>query len=507
MGVALLLTAQHASAASAQWDAVPTNGNWNTAVNWTPDTVPNGPSDTATFAASSTANISISTTTEVNGITFAAGANPYTISSPGQTLKLSGVGLVNNSSNIQSFVMGAGTLGMIQFVGSAAAGNAASFTINGSAVGGIRGGRVEFDNNSSAGNAMFTVNPSMVNDLSTATNGAAIFFDSASAGNGTFVTNGSTASDFDQGYTVFYSNSTAAAATLIANGGQNGGKGGIISFFHGSTGGTCRIEVFGNGSLDFTNHQNTSSMAVGSIEGDGMVFLRDLNLAVGGNNLSSTFSGIIQNAGNPGFGGITKTGSGTLTLSGANTYTGPTTINGGVLAITGSLANSAVTVASGGVLTGTGTINGPLTVDSGGIVDLIGGTLTINNSVTNNGLFILSHGAQLAGVTSFTNNGTLDIITAGAFTPPNGFVNNGVILDSSVVKVKSIQRNGATVTVSINSYTGHTYRLQKSATPSASSFVNASGVPTQQGSTGTVLSFTDLNATGPTSFYRILVDP
>ena len=58
---------------SAQWDLNPSSGDWNTAANWTPMTVPNGPADIATFAVSNTTNVSISANTEVNGITFTSG--------------------------------------------------------------------------------------------------------------------------------------------------------------------------------------------------------------------------------------------------------------------------------------------------------------------------------------------------------------------------------------------------------------------------------------------------
>jgi hypothetical protein len=46
------------------------------------------------------------------------------------------------------------------------------------------------------------------------------------------------------GMTLFKNTSTADAATLIANGGTNGGDGGAIFFEEKSTGGTPRIEVF-----------------------------------------------------------------------------------------------------------------------------------------------------------------------------------------------------------------------------------------------------------------------
>ena len=73
----------------------------------------------------------------------------------------------------------------------------------------------------------------------------------------------------------------AGNATLIANGGVNGGAGGSIRLSAGSpTGSTARVEVFGNGSGDFTNGTLDISTEVfrqaptfGSIEGNGVVFL------------------------------------------------------------------------------------------------------------------------------------------------------------------------------------------------------------------------------------------
>ena len=38
-----------AFAGSATWNSNPVSNDWNTAANWTPATVPNGPEDIATF--------------------------------------------------------------------------------------------------------------------------------------------------------------------------------------------------------------------------------------------------------------------------------------------------------------------------------------------------------------------------------------------------------------------------------------------------------------------------
>ena len=95
------------------------------------------------------------------------------------------------------------------------------------------------------------------------------------------------------------------------------GSGGLIQFSDQSDGGTCQVQAFGNGSLDISAH-DAPGVTIGSLEGDGQVFLGGNNLSVGSNDLSTAFSGIIQGAG----GSLTKIGTGTLTLSGANTYTG-----------------------------------------------------------------------------------------------------------------------------------------------------------------------------------------
>ena len=92
------------------------------------------------------------------------------------------------------------------------------------------------------------------------------------------------------------------------------------------------MEVFGNGTLDISQH-DPPGVTTGSIQGNGLVFLGGVNLTVGANNLSTTFSGLIQDGGFSGGtgGSLRKIGTGTLTLSGANTYTGGTLINAGTL--------------------------------------------------------------------------------------------------------------------------------------------------------------------------------
>jgi autotransporter-associated beta strand protein len=89
----------------------------------------------------------------------------------------------------------------------------------------------------------------------------------------------------------------------------------------------------------------------GGLSGNGNFALADVSstpvaLTVGGNNGSTTFSGVLS-----GSGSLTKSGSGTLTLSGANTYSGGAAVNGGALVFsTVSLAKGNYTVANGATM-------------------------------------------------------------------------------------------------------------------------------------------------------------
>jgi hypothetical protein len=89
----IFLVSAVAYADSAQWNLNPTSGDWNTAANWTPMAVPNGPADIATFDLSNTTNVSISEDTEVNSIIFTSAAtNPYTVTVNSGLLTLTGTG-------------------------------------------------------------------------------------------------------------------------------------------------------------------------------------------------------------------------------------------------------------------------------------------------------------------------------------------------------------------------------------------------------------------------------
>jgi autotransporter-associated beta strand protein len=434
----VLSTASSTFAGSATWKASPATDDWNTAANWTPPTVPNGPADTATFARSNQTGVFITLDTEVNGIVFKPRASAFTIASEptlAPTVNISGVGITNNSGIVQNFVINPGSA-QIFFANSATAGSLTAFTNTGT---------ITFEGTSTAGNATFT-NNNLVNFSNTATAGDATFtnnsvliFDgSSTAGNGTFINAGglllfrgiadiitptagngtftNTGNTFANGLIIFNSGTAGNAtltnfggavggafpgetlfnpgdagnATLIANGGLDGGDGGLIVFSSAggvSTGGTARVEVFGNGNLDISQ-QSPSGLTTGSIEGDGVVFLGANHLTVGANDLSTTFSGLVQDGGIGGGtgGSLTKAGTGNLSLANANTYTGGSTITDGTLLVeneTGSATGTGAVQVNAGTLGGTGKISGAVTVATGtSVATLLPGTATIPGTLT-----------------------------------------------------------------------------------------------------------------------------
>ena len=74
---------------------------------------------------------------------------------------------------------------------------------------------------------------------------------------------------------------------------------------------------------------------VGSIAGAGNIALGSYTLTSGGDNSSTTLSGVISGTGN-----LIKSGTGNMTLTGTSTFNGSTTISGGSLVVNGSAAHS-----------------------------------------------------------------------------------------------------------------------------------------------------------------------
>jgi autotransporter-associated beta strand protein len=424
-----------ARALDATWIANPGSGDFNSAANWNPLVVP---VDTASFGQSSVTSLSFSPTsgtTFVDGWTFKPGASAYTFATNFRFLTFTGAGIVINGG---------------------------SATINNDQT-------LEFRNSSTAGSAS-------INNNNTLT-----FLNSSTAGSASIITGGTGAA------LIFHQSSTAGSASITNNSG--GG-----SFIEASaSGGTARFILNGSGLLDISG-LTAGGTTAGSIEGDGLVFLASNNLAVGGNNLSTTFSGVIQDGGIFGGSGgsLTKAGTGTLTLSGVNTYTGGTTINSGILSIS-SDANLGNT--SGGLTFNGGTLQltggaanlastRAITLNAGGgTFDIGGGITTFSQSfggtgpVTfTNGVVVLSAVNTYSGATTVTSTASLAANVAGALSPNSDFTVDGtLVLEGFNNTIKSLSGSGVVANAAIGIPATLTVAPSSGVTTFSGALIDSSG--------------------------------
>ena len=273
--IAVFGLAAHTLAGNATWNLNPISGDWSTAANWTPQTVPD-PADIATFTTSNTTGITVSTYTAVGGISFTPGGSAFTFTAPPTDVIEIGVfGVTNNSGVIQNFVATVddeGNSGAIAFTGPGTAGTNTVFVAQARRANFGDAGDVEFDGFDASPSAGMATIINEGGETDGSVGGRTRFFGFATAGDATIIANGGTVSGAG-GATIEFVGPTSDGgnATLIANGGSNGGDGGQILFDDNSTGDTARVEVFGNGSLSFTLADK--DVSVGSLEGDGLVFL------------------------------------------------------------------------------------------------------------------------------------------------------------------------------------------------------------------------------------------
>jgi autotransporter-associated beta strand protein len=473
------LLVAHSFAGSAAWNLNPTSGDWNTAANWTPATVPNSSTDIATFDVSNTTAVSLSASVTLSGMVFDAGASAYTITAPNATtLTFDGSGITNNSGVTQNVVLGAGSSSaIINFNNGATPGPMTHFDLQGTSLNAKSGGAVQFFDFSNAGSATFDLEGSPPRGFPTGVS----FLDISSAGSGTFILHAGTAAGGQPGVLGFNGNafagtatficegpafahsvgasvnfledssafgstitvngsqvagnlfgatvwftgdSDADQATLIANGGVDAG--GLIRFSANASGGASRIMVFGNGSLDISL-ETLSSVTIGSLEGDGLVLLGSKTLAVGSSSTNATFSGTLQDGGEGGGigGSLTKVGSGTLMLRGASTYTGLTTVSDGTLVIgnlTGSATGTGPVQVNAGRIGGRGTIAGAVTIGTGmGSGAILKPEVASNKKVTltiQNPLTFKTDATYSYGINS--SSGAADSVVANGVTIDGG---------------------------------------------------------------------------------------
>jgi autotransporter-associated beta strand protein len=441
-----LLTSQLSFAGSATWNSNPTSEYWDDDDNWTPSSHPNGPTDVATFDVSSRTFINLEAfphDVEVDSVVFDSGASAYQITTNNSyweqlDFTISGAGVINNSGVLQRFSISFvrynadGYPSTISFKNNAAAGDLTGFIVGGSEGDETFAGVLTFNDTSSAGSSiidnlggrgwLLNGETNFRNSSSAASavitnktnfdggGGEVWFYDTSNAGNSTIINNGNPLSGEDGGQTTIWSSADAAQSTIICN---HGATGGLLRLWGDSKGGTARIELYGNGNLEMANH-NSPGVTIGSLAGNGQVFLGANTLTIGSNNLSTTFSGNIQDTG-----AVVKIGPGNLTLSRPNSYSGGTTVSAGIL-----LANNK---------NGSGTGSGPVQV----LVGTFGGSGRVAGAVTvgigNGAGAVLAPGAR--GVTP----GTLSIQQTLTLNADSTY---RVTFDSDVATADAVKAKG-----------------------------------------------------------------
>ena len=229
-------------------------------------------------------------------------------------------------------------------------------------------------------------------------------------------------------FTLSGINSYTGATTVTTGTLQAGSATGFASgsaFTVGTIGTTATLDL------------NGLNAAIGSLAGNSFGLVTNsgtsspATLTEGGDNSSTTFSGVIQNGASPI--GLTKQGSGTFTLGGTDSYTGATIINGGTLFVTSSIATSATFVNSGGMLAGTGTV-GNVTVNNGGSFAPgpagTPGSMVVSGNLTfaSGGVFLVQVAPTNASIANVTGTATLTGNVQTSFSPGTYLVHSYTIL-------------------------------------------------------------------------------
>ena len=341
---ALFAVAAPALAQDATWLLNPSSGDWDTAANWSPATVPTG---TATFGASTTTSLTFPALYlfSVGTIQLNADAPAYLFNlSGGSSLRLTGVGIANNSGNAPTFVVdGFSGLG---FRNSSTASNAAISNL----------GVTEFRDSSTAANATISNDGSRIS-----------FFDTATAGNAT-ITNGNA-------QVQFFNSSTAASATVTNTG--------AMSFFDTSTAANATITNDNFGHALFIGTSTAADATISNSNGGSTQFDES---ATAGNATITTSNG----------GGVSFTGSST-----AGNATITNTTDGGVDFFDSSTAGNATIINDGGFTFFAGaSTGGGATIISNGVHSLVPLSIVFfENSTGGQARFITNAG----GVVDFSN--------------------------------------------------------------------------------------------------------
>lgn len=287
--------------------------------------------------------------------------------------------------------------------------------------------------------------------------------------------------------------------------------GSLVAGSSSAFGNNSAVTVASGATLDLAGFSNS----IGSLAGAGIVTNSNATaarLTAGGNNSSTSFSGLIQNG--VGTTRFTKSGSGTLTFSGANSYTGGSIVSAGTLVFNHASASASgygtpvasLTVESGATLrfaagsspairanliVNGGTVSADLASNNhldwgAGSITLNGGTLTSVNGV--------GGAANDGGLGNWHFNGTLVSVTQDALISSSSWSAGNFTADLNIASGATLRIDAAGVGLGTFSKSGLGTLLLTGANTGAGGRTNTINAGTVQiGTGGAGASFDNLN--------------
>jgi autotransporter-associated beta strand protein len=468
--VVVLASMQSALAGSATWNANPQTNQWQTAANWTPQTVPNSDSDTATFGSSNTTNVSLGVPSQtqegsqtfLDGMIFADEAGAYIITltpdgSYGDFLVFDGAGVTNNSGVVQNIVAAASgdtrRSASIGFNNDATAGENMVYTAQGGAASsgdGQYGAPIIFHDQATAASATFI---NLRGTAPSAEGGGTVLYDSTSAQNAVFINNPATISGAYAGVTLLNTSGSIGNSTFICNPATvNDAEGGWMEMLTGISAGANfiangaattgpqagQLYIYGgSGYATFTGNGGTASGAEGGL----------VDLFTPPNSIQTLF--IAQGGTNGGLGGdiviepkavvdqaqFQLMGDGLLDVTKVKVKS----VTVGSLQGDGlvSLANKTIEIGNNNLATTfAGTIQG-----SGSITKIGTGTLILAGSSSYTGGTTLTSGTLAVTNSTGSATGSGAVKTTGGTFGGNGFVAGNVIIGDGVAAPAYLKPN------------------------------------------------------------------
>jgi autotransporter-associated beta strand protein len=413
-GLILALTTVSGLSYSLIWLEIPEDGDMDNSNNWR-----NWKYGPGGFVFRTSEVTHLYNLGDFSSITFDPGASAYTISGAIFGEEITEPGITNNSGVTQTFTFDS------TFVAYFVEGNATTGTNTLFDLPDFTG--IYFSGTSNAGQTTFSCDGF-----------SDVWFSSSANADRSVILCG------DVGRAYFLDSSSAANATIVSTGDQ-GTNSGNVRFEGDSDGDRATIKLYNPAILEVEDH-NPPGVRVGSVEGDGFIRLgktanKPIDLAIGHNNASTTFDGIIS-----GHGTISKTGKGTLALTNANRYFGGTVIDGGTLVINSLGASGTgtgrVNVRSG-ALAGAGIIAGSVTIGTGRAIaatlapgNEVTGTLTILSDLRfeSDGIYQWDSDATQSTADEVVANG-VRIDNSASFTPRS--ISEGSLLPGTIFTVIS----------------------------------------------------------------------